>query len=249
MLTERLDPRMAGLPPGCRVYAVGDVHGHLDRLRAIHAAIAADLVANPLTDLGAHATLVHLGDFIDRGPDSAGVIAHLLAGPPAPDIPVVNLMGNHEWMLLTALTSGRPEDADLWLENGGLDSLRSWGIPVRSPVRDWPGQMPRPHLLFLRDLLPHWQVDGTLFVHAGIRPGVPLAGQSRDDLLWIREAFLRHPGPMLPDAPDTLIVHGHTPSPAPELRPNRLGLDTGAGRGGKLTCAVLQGDEVRFIQS
>ena len=245
MLTQRLDPRMAGLPPGRRVYAVGDVHGHRDRLVRIHDAVRADLTARP-TD---GATLVHLGDLIDRGPDSAGVVELVLAGPPAPGLPVVNLMGNHEWMLLTALTSGRAEDADVWLENGGLDTLRSWGITVRSPVRDWPGLVPRAHLLFLRDLLPQWGMAGALFVHAGIRPGVPLAEQSREDLLWIREAFLRHPGPMLPDAPDTLVVHGHTPSKAPDLQSNRLGLDTGAGRGGPLTCAVLEASEVHFIQA
>jgi len=240
---HRLGPRMRGLPPGRRVYAVGDVHGHLDRLQAVHAAILADLAARPVAD----AVLVHLGDLIDRGPDSAGVVAHVLAG--APGLAVVNLMGNHERMLLDALSGGSPDDADNWLRNGGWDSLRSWGISPRVQVRDWEALLPASHLLFLQGLLPLWSTEGLLCVHAGVRPGVALPDQVEDDLLWIREEFLGWPGmmPMLPDQPDTLIVHGHTPRPA--LRPNRLGIDTGAGRGGRLTCAVLERDEVRFLQA
>jgi serine/threonine protein phosphatase 1 len=244
MLRHRIDPHLAGLPPGQRAYAVGDVHGHLDRLLRVHDAIRADLQARPCGD----AVVVHLGDYIDRGPNSAGVVEHLLAGPPAPGVAVVNLMGNHEAMLLAALQDGGAEAVDNWLSNGGLDSLRSWGIAVRGQVRDWAGLLPPGHLRFLRGLLPHWSCGGALFVHAGVRPGVPLAEQVPDDLLWIREAFLRWRGTMLPEAPDALVVHGHTPSPQPELRPNRLGLDTGAGRGGPLTCAVLEGMEAWFIQ-
>jgi serine/threonine protein phosphatase 1 len=244
MLRHRLDPRLAGLLPGRRAYAVGDVHGHLDRLLQVHDAIGADMRARPCGD----AVVVHLGDYIDRGPDSAGVVAHLLAGPPAPGMAVVNLMGNHEAMLLAALQDDSAGAVDDWLSNGGLDSLRSWGIPVRGQVRDWAGLLPPGHLRFLQGLLPHWSCGGALFVHAGVRPGVPLAEQAPDDLLWIREAFLRWRGTMLPETPDALVVHGHTPSPQPELRPNRLGLDTGAGRGGPLTCAVLEGMEAWFIQ-
>ena len=241
----RLGPGMRGLPPGRRVYAVGDVHGHLDRLRTVHLAIAADAAARPIAD----AVLVHLGDLIDRGPDSAGVIEQVLAG--VPGLPVVNLMGNHEQMLLDALDSGSADDADHWLRNGGWDSLRSWGISPRAQVQDWASLLPPPHLSFLQGLLPLWSTDGLLCVHAGVRPGVPLEDQVEDDLLWIREVFLGWPGtmPMLPDQPHTLIVHGHTPRPAPELRPNRLGIDTGAGRGGRLTCAVLERNQVGFLQA
>lgn len=242
---HRLDPRTRGLPPGRRVYAVGDVHGHLDRLQAVHAGIAADLAARPIAD----PALVHLGDLIDRGPDSAGVVAHVLAG--VPGLPVVNLMGNHERMLLDALASGDADDADHWLRNGGWESLKSWGISPRTQVRDWEPLLPRPHVQFLQGLLPLWSTGGLLCVHAGVRPGVALADQAPDDLLWIREDFLDWPSaaPMLPDLPGTLIVHGHTPRPAPELRVNRLGIDTGAGRGGRLTCAVLEAGEVRFLQA
>ena len=240
-----LGPRMRGLPRGRRVYAVGDVHGHLDRLRAVHLAIAADAAARPI----AAAVLVHLGDLIDRGPDSAGVIERVLAG--VPGLPVVNLMGNHERMLLDALASGSADDADHWLRNGGWDSLKSWGISPRAQVEDWASLLPPAHLLFLQGLAPLWSTDGLLCVHAGVRPGVPLEDQVEDDLLWIREDFLGWPGtaPMLPEQPDILIVHGHTPRSAPELRPNRLGIDTGAGRGGRLTCAVLEGGQVAFLQA
>ncbi len=242
---QQLDPRMRGLPPGCRVYAVGDVHGHLVRLQAVHAAIESDLAARPIAD----AVLVHLGDLIDRGPDSAGVVAHMLAG--APDLPTVNLMGNHERMLLDVLASGRADDAGHWLRNGGGDSLRSWGIPPRVPVAGWGSLLPAAHVRFLETLLPLWSADGLLLVHAGVRPGVPVAEQAEDDLLWIREGFLDWlgPAPMLPEQPGTLVVHGHTPRPLPELRPNRLGIDTGAGRGGRLTCAVLEADTVHFLQA
>ena len=245
MIQHRLDARLDGLPPGRRVYAVGDVHGHLDRLRRIHAAIRDDLRARPCAD----AVVVHLGDYIDRGPDSAGVIALLLDGPPAPGVAVMNLCGNHEALMLHALADGGHGPVDDWLRNGGLETLRSWGIPSRSPARDWAGLLPPDHLAFLQGLDLHWQCGGALFVHAGVRPGASLRDQTTDDLLWIRDDFLRWRGVMLPDQPGTLIVHGHTPAAAPDLRPNRLGLDTGAGRGGPLTCAVLEGMGAWFMQA
>ena len=244
MVRHRLDSRLAGLPPGRRIYAVGDVHGHLDRLQRVHDGIRADLQDRPCRD----AAVVHLGDYIDRGPESAGVVEHLLAGPPAPGVAVFNLMGNHEAMMLAALEQANSSAVDDWLNNGGVDALLSWGVPIRSPTRDWAARLPPAHLRFIRGLLPHWSCEGALFVHAGVRPGVSLAEQSADDLLWIRDAFLRWRGTMLPEAPDMLVVHGHTPSPRPEVKPNRLGLDTGAGRGGLLTCAVLEGAETWFLQ-
>jgi len=244
MVRHRLDPRLAGLLPGRRIYAVGDIHGHLDRLRRVHDGIRADLRDRPCGE----AVVVHLGDYIDRGPESAGVVAHLLAGPPAPGVEVVNLMGNHEAMMLAALHEASPSAVDDWLGNGGVDTLLSWGAPIRSPARDWARCLPPPHLQFIRDLLPQWSCEGALFVHAGVRPGVTLAEQSLDDLLWIREPFLRWRGTMLPEAPDMLVVHGHTPSQRPDIKANRLGLDTGAGRGGPLTCAVMEGSEAWFLQ-
>ena len=231
-------PAPASLPPGQRVYAIGDVHGCLDRLQAMHELIAEDLAARPTEE----AVLVHLGDYVDRGPDSAGVVARLAAGAPLPNVPTVNLMGNHEHMMLAALATGETETTELWLANGGADSLQSWGVPRSAQPREWPSYLPMPHLMFLRDLAMRHEVGGYLFVHAGIRPGIPLDRQSRHDLMWIREPFLSWNESFGP-----VVVHGHTPRPEPVVRPNRIGIDTGAVMGGVLTCAVLEGDKLGFI--
>jgi len=231
-------PAPASLPPGQRVYAVGDVHGCLDRLQALHGLIAEDLAERPTR----HAVLVHLGDYVDRGPDSAGVVAQLAAGDPLPDVPTVNLMGNHEHMMLTAIATGDSEATGLWLANGGADSLLSWGVPSSAQPREWPSYLPKPHLMFLRDLAVKHEVGGYLFVHAGIRPGIPLDRQSRHDLMWIREPFLSSKAPFGP-----VVVHGHTPRQEPVVRPNRIGIDTGAVMGGVLTCLVLEADRLGFI--
>jgi serine/threonine protein phosphatase 1 len=228
----------ASLPPGQRVYAIGDVHGCLDRLAAMHAMIAADLADRPAAD----PLLVHLGDYVDRGPDSAGVVARLAEGAPVPGVPTVNLMGNHEHMMLAAVASGEPEATELWLANGGADSLVSWRVPHSAQPKDWPAAIPRTHLLFLRDLAVCHETGGYLFVHAGIRPGIPLERQSRHDLLWIREPFLSCRQPF-----GTVVVHGHTPRQEPVVRPNRIGIDTGAVMGGVLTCVVLEENRLGFI--
>jgi serine/threonine protein phosphatase 1 len=233
-------PAPGSLPPGLRVYAVGDVHGCLDRLAAIHELIADDLSGRPV----AHPLLIHLGDYVDRGPDSAGVVARLAEGAPLPDVPTVNLMGNHEHMMLVALASGEPDATELWLANGGADSLASWGVPRSAQPREWPTYLPKPHLIFLRDLAIHHAVGGYLFVHAGIRPGVPLDGQNRHDLLWIREPFLSSRQSF-----GTVVVHGHTPRPEPVVRPNRIGIDTGAVMGGTLTCVILEDDRLGFLRA
>jgi serine/threonine protein phosphatase 1 len=231
-------PAPASLPPGQRVYAIGDVHGCLDRLKAVHELIAADLAARPPE----RAVLVHLGDYVDRGPDSAGVVARLAAGISLPPLPTVNLMGNHEHMMLAALATGDAETTELWLANGGADSLLSWNVPRSAQPREWPSYLPMQHLLFLRDLAVRHEVGGYLFVHAGIRPGIPLDRQNRHDLMWIREPFLSCTEPFGP-----VVVHGHTPRQEPVVRPNRIGIDTGAVMGGVLTCAVLEEDRLGFI--
>jgi len=238
-------PRNARLEPGRRVYAIGDVHGHLAQLRALHEAIGEDLADRPVR----YPVLVHMGDLIDRGPSSAGVLTLLQAGPPLPGLPTVNLMGNHEWMFLAALARQDRREAEQWLDNGGTETLASWGIHPSVPPARWPELVPRAHVLFLRGLAARYQRSGYLFAHAGVRPGVPLDEQTWSDLLWIREPFLDQRGPLLPDAPDLVVVHGHTPEPEPIIRSNRIGIDTGAGRGGPLTCAVLDGDDVRFLQA
>jgi serine/threonine protein phosphatase 1 len=225
-----------------RIYAIGDIHGQSDRLRAMHELIRRDLRVRPVDSAG----LVHLGDYIDRGPDSAGCIAQLAGAPPIPGLPTANLMGNHERMLLDALE--QPRRIGLWLENGGVATLQSWGVDPSTPSDQWRSQIPADHLRFLTGLQLSHCYRNFLFVHAGVRPGVKLTEQDPTDLLWIRHDFLDWEGTMLPDAPDLRIVHGHTPSPAPQVRWNRIGVDTNAARGGKLTCAALSEDSVYFLQ-
>lgn len=232
----------AALPQGQRVYAIGDIHGCLDQLQALHQAVAQDLAERPTAD----AVLIHVGDYVDRGPDSAGVVALLAAGPPVKDLPTINLMGNHEHMMLDALSSGQAEAAELWLGNGGADTLFSWGVPRQVKQADWAARIPRPLLLFLRDLALMHREGPYLFVHAGIRPGVRLSQQARQDLLWIREPFLSAKGD-LGGEPGMVVVHGHTPVREPVVRPNRIGIDTGAVMGGVLTCAVLEEDRLGFL--
>src|ERR1700761_129352 len=138
----------AQLPLGQRIYAVGDVHGCLDRLVTLHEMIAQDLAERPVP----HSTLIHLGDYIDRGSDSAQVIDWLIGGPPVPVDAFVNLMGNHEQMMLAAVAGVDKEAPSLWLSNGGAESLLSWGISRTVPPAEWAARIPRQHLLFIRDL-------------------------------------------------------------------------------------------------
>jgi serine/threonine protein phosphatase 1 len=229
----------AALPPGQWVYAIGDVHGCADRLAAMHDAIADDLAVRPTEA----PLLVHLGDYVNRGPDSAGVVARLAAGPPVPGLPTINLMGNHERTVLEALAGDKPAATD-WLAMGGRAALESWGIDPASSRKQWPASAPQAHLAFLREL--HWchRVGPYLFVRAGIRPGVPLDHQNHDDLLRIRQAFLASKEDF-----GVVVVHGHTPRPKLVLRANRIGIDTRACLGGKLTCVILEGDRLGFIQT
>lgn len=233
-------PAPASLPPGQRIYAIGDVHGCLDRLAAIHEQIAEDLASRPIAD----SILVHLGDYVDRGLDSAQVVDWLNAGAPVPVGRIVNLMGNHEDMMLHALPGTDKEANGTWLSNGGADSLLSWGITRKVPPIEWASRIPAEHQTFLRELGISFRHEGYMFVHAGIRPGVPVDKQEKQDLLWIREPFLswKH-------SHDVVIVHGHTPRHEPEVRPNRIGIDTGAVMGGMLTCIVLEGDQLGFIRA
>jgi len=227
----------AALPAGLRVYAVGDVHGCLDRLVALHWAITADMAALPI----AETVLIHLGDYIDRGPDSAGVI-WLLTGTVAPPVSRrVDLQGNHEVMMTHALAADS-RAAESWVQSGGYTTLESYKVPAGAPPADWGRSVPLAHQQWMRTRdLTHVE-GGYVFVHAGIRPGRKLYRQSPDDLLWIREPFLsskeKHP---------FVVVHGHTPTDRPEIRPNRIGIDTGAAMGGALTCLVLEENHMRFL--
>jgi len=232
-------PAPASLPSGQRIYAIGDVHGCLDRLAAVHEQIAEDLAIRPV-DIS---VLVHLGDYVDRGLDSAQVVDWLSGGAPVPVSQIVNLMGNHEDMMLQALPGSDKDANNTWLANGGADSLMSWEITRKVPPSEWATLIPAEHQTFLRDLKISFRFGGYLFVHAGIRPGVPLDRQERHDMLWIREPFLssKH-------SHDVIVVHGHTPRHEPDVRFNRIGIDTGAVMGGVLTCLVLEENRLGFIR-
>jgi len=184
-----------------------------------------------------------LGDYVDRGPASDEVIAYLIREQARRPSRVRCLLGNHDHMLCLAADRDR-SDADLvqWWENGGEETLDAYGI-------DDPSDLPAEHLAWLRTLPLHVLDDNRFFVHAGIKPGVPLDAQSRDDMLWIREPFLSselwH---------GALVVHGHTPTTtrAPEVQANRVNLDTGACFGGPLTAAVFTSDQLNplfFVNS
>jgi diadenosine tetraphosphatase ApaH/serine/threonine PP2A family protein phosphatase len=227
------------LPRGRRIYAIGDIHGCLPQLRQLHAAIAEDMVRRPPVS----ALLLHLGDYIDFGPDSAGVVGLLADRAPVAGLRTINLMGDHERTALQAL-SGEGAAATDWLHVGGDAALHSWGIAADTPRRQWRSHLPAEHLAFLEGLATDHREGDYVFVHAGIRPGIPLDAQTEDDLLGIRQSFLASEQSF-----GAIIVHGHSASPSPTIRANRIGLDTGAGHGGKLTCAVFEEDGVAFIQA
>lgn len=230
---------------GGRMYAIGDIHGRLDLLRELRARIASDAAGYD----GAP-TVVYLGDYIDRGPASREVVDELLDAP-LPGFASVHLLGNHEQTLLDFLQY--PQQAAGWLAWGGRETLLSYGLPLPrdfqrvdvEQVRDaFQSRVPERHLAFFRGM-PLTHVDGDyLFVHAGIRPGVPLQEQSDSDLLWIRREFTA-----CAEAHSHVVVHGHSISEAVEMLPNRIGIDTGAFYTGVLTCLVLEGAERRLLQT
>jgi serine/threonine protein phosphatase 1 len=227
------------LPDGRRVYAIGDVHGCADRLAALHHHIADDLARRPV----ASPLLLHIGDYVDRGPDSAGVVRRLAAGPPVAGVPVVNLVGNHEDTMLRALDGERPAATD-WLFSGGREALASWGVDPDGDRAGWLAAIPADDVAFVRALA-LWHREGDyVFVHAGIRPGVTLEKQARSDLLTLRQPFLTYEAPF-----GFVVVHGHTPTTNPQIRPNRIGIDTGAVFGGRLTCAVLEAGTIGFLHA
>jgi serine/threonine protein phosphatase 1 len=225
------------LPRGRRVYAIGDIHGCLTQLKQLHHEIERDLAARPV----AAPLLIHLVDYIDHGPDSAGVIEFLVSRKPP--VPTIDLLGDHERMLLDALDGDRAAATD-WLWSGGKAALESWSLDPDLPREQWEAALPASHVAFLRGLKRMHREGDYLFVHAGIRPGVDLAAQSLDDLVGIRQPFLWTEQPF-----GAIVVHGHSSNPEVARTENRIGLDTGAGMGGKLTCAVLEEDLLALIEA
>jgi serine/threonine protein phosphatase 1 len=224
------------MPHGRRAYVIGDVHGASDSLARLQTQIRNDLAARPVQA----AVIIHLGDYIDQGPDSAGVL-RLLIGDPFPSATQINLLGDHERMLLDALDGDKAAATD-WLWGGGRAALTSWGLDPDLPREAWAEAIPADHIAWLRGLGLMHREGNYLFVHAGIRPGVDVDRQAKDDLLTIRQPFLSTEQPF-----GAVIVHGHSAVPAVSILPNRIGLDTGAGMGGRLTCVVLEDDVLGLI--
>jgi serine/threonine protein phosphatase 1 len=232
-----LSPAPASLPPGRRIYAIGDIHGCARQLANLHASIAADLAERPV----ASALLLHIGDYVDRGADTKGVIARLVDGCPIPGMDMVNLLGNHESTMMDALAGERAAGTD-WLFAGGKAALQSYGIDPDGPRDVWRQIIPESHQAFLHALTLMHREGGYAFVHAGVRPGIALEDQARDDLLRSRQPFLYSEMDF-----GAVVVHGHTPVKAAVVRHNRIAIDTGAVFGGPLTCVVLQGETLGFL--
>ena len=237
------DPDARGGIAPRRAYAIGDIHGQLDLLRAAHARIDADRLRTG----DATAPVVHLGDLVDRGPDSRGVVDLLLTGMEA-GAPFVVLKGNHDHLFCRFLEDPAATDTGLragldWLDRrlGGRSTLASYGVAGADHLTatelhpNAVATVPAAHRRFLAALPLTYTAAGALFVHAGLRPGVPLARQDPLDLMWIRETFHT-------DRRDhgALVVHGHTPVEAATHYGNRLNLDTGAAFGGPLSAAVIE---------
>lgn len=229
-------------------YAIGDIHGHLDLLRRAHDRIEADMARNGT------APVIHLGDLVDRGPDSRGVVEHLRQGIAAGRDWLV-LKGNHDRMFTRFLNDpAEPEPglrADLsWLHPklGGPDTLASYGVraagdrPIAPVHAEAVAAVPQSHRDFI-DALPTWHARGdAVFVHAGIRPGIAMPDQAETDLVWIREGWL---DAVLTDAP--LIVHGHTALAGPVHYGHRVNIDSSAAYGGPLSAVVVEGRDVFLL--
>ena len=235
---------------GRLVYAFGDVHGRYDLLKALLARVWDDCAGRAA---GRPPVLIFCGDYIDRGPQSAEVLDALNWLGRRTDIQLHLLIGNHEQAMLDFLQD--PEQAAAWLQFGGAETLVSYG--VEPPLNDADGpalvrardalleHLPAAHLLLLQRLELTVTYGDCAFVHAGVRPGIPLARQARSDLLWIRSDFLDFEG-----SHERFVVHGHTwTDDLPQLRPNRLGLDTGAYATGVLTAARIEDGALAFLQT
>lgn len=235
----------ARAPENTRIYAIGDIHGRLDCLLDLLSQIERDAA-----DYSGKKILIGLGDYIDRGPDSKGVIERLMQ--PLAGFECYYLKGNHEQSLLTLFD--RTEYGKGWLTYGGLETLVSYRIPYQLGVPT-PDKLealrqtllelfPREHRDWLSNLHMHLTFGDYHFVHAGVKPGVPLADQTDDSRLWIRDEFLHYRGQL-----EKVIVHGHTISEDIEMRDHRIGVDTGAYASGCLSAIVLENETRRVLQT
>jgi serine/threonine protein phosphatase 1 len=230
--------KTAKLPRGLRIYAIGDVHGRADLLDALLSRIDTDSVARPIL----RPIYVMIGDYIDRGPGSREVLDLLISCSKGREM--VCLRGNHDTLIHDFLQD--PGTLRSWSKLGGIETLMSYGLrpPINPDVatqqelaRALDTVLPKAHRDFLRELPSSFTCGHYFFAHAGVRPGIPLAKQRDDDLLWIRDDFLLHE-----DSFGKIVVHGHTPVREIDIRPNRINIDTGAYATGRLSCLVIEGD-------
>ncbi len=236
--------RLPAVPDGARYYVIGDIHGRLDLYDALIDAIEADDAMRP----GAQTHVILLGDLVDRGPESAGVIDRTRQWQCERDVRI--LAGNHEEMFLTAFE--RPEILRHFLKHGGRETVLSYGMSKKQFAEmtldelfaALPEIIPQDDLDYMAGFEDYIVAGDYLFVHAGIDPGLPIAEQTRKDMLWIRDRFLNHEGPL-----EKVVVHGHTIFETVMDCGNRIGIDTGAFRSGVLTALVLEGDQRRVLQA
>ncbi|MEZ2331186.1 metallophosphoesterase [Mesorhizobium sp. RCC_202] len=236
-------------PDGMRLYAIGDVHGRHDLLTAMHRRIESELEYRaPSSDW----RIIHLGDYVDRGPDSRSVIDFLIEAKKR-DPRNIMLAGNHDLGMLEFLANGEPDG--LFMNYGGIQTAQSYGVDLTRDTH-WHGKaevvrrghaalvkaVPRSHVDFLQSLTFSVTFGDFFFCHAGIRPGVPLDGQNQQDLIWIRDAFHDHSGLFA-----KVIVHGHTPVPEAEVRANRVNVDTLAWKSGMLSALAVDGDDKQIV--
>lgn len=240
---KRQDP-LPTIPQGQRVYAVGDIHGRLDLLDALIAAVEADDSGRP----PAETTIILLGDLVDRGAQSAGVVARARELQARRNVRI--LAGNHEEMFVRSFDE--LEMLRAFLRFGGRETVLSYGVDPTGLAKAELSQaqqmmreaVPEEDIAFIRSFEDWIEIGDYLFVHAGIAPGIALADQRPQDLRWIREPFLSHTEPHR-----HVVVHGHTICDNPQDCGNRIGIDTGAFRSGKLTALVLEGTERRYIET
>jgi serine/threonine protein phosphatase 1 len=229
--------------PGIRIYAIGDIHGHVELLDQIFTRIDSHLVASPIQK----PIQVFLGDYVDRGPASCSVIDRLIER--AGNHETVFLKGNHEAFFADFLND--PSKLDEWRRFGGLETLVSYGLKpsgVMTPSKhadlavELERVLPPSHLKFFAELKTFFECGDYFFVHAGVRPGIALNQQQEKDLLWIRGEFLDYEKSF-----GKIVVHGHTPVLEPEIHSNRINIDTGAYATGILTCLMLEADKIDFV--
>lgn len=232
-------------PAGTVIYAIGDIHGRADLLKKLREEIRRDASRHA----GLAPMIVYLGDYVDRGLESSAVLDMLLTGTDG--FHEIHLLGNHEQMLLDFLRDARIGQAWVEANNGGGETLLSYGIEPPRNFTELPevqkkfkAALPEEHLQFLQELKPSYEAGDYFFAHAGVHPNRPLSMQRTEDLIWIREPFLSSQVNY-----GKKIVHGHTIVAHPESRANRINVDTGAYWSGVLTAVALSAEKPYFLHT